>query len=74
MQENLLFCFCCFACCSFAALLVVFVACAFCSLLEKLVWKSINQRGNSMWKFENKRGIEEIKWKSTFMQEKHLML
>jgi hypothetical protein len=25
-----------------------------------------------MWKFGNKRGIQEIKWKSTFMQEKFL--
>jgi hypothetical protein len=53
MQENLLFCF---ACCLFAALLVVFVACAFCSLLEKLVWKSPNQRGIQNEINRNQRG------------------
>jgi hypothetical protein len=58
-----------FACSACAVLFVLLVVCA--ALLGKLVWKS-NQRGNSMWKFGNKRGIQEIKWKSTFTQEKFL--
>jgi hypothetical protein len=50
-------------CSAFAALLavrllvlLVFVACAFCSLLEKLVWKSPNQRGIQNEINRNQRG------------------
>jgi hypothetical protein len=54
MQENLLFCFCCFACCS------VFAFFCFCLLFVLLYLKDSceNQRENSMWKFGNKRGIQ----------------
>jgi hypothetical protein len=58
MQENLLFCFCCFACCSFAALLVVFVVCAFCSLLENSCG---NQQINVEFKIKSIGIKEEIK-------------